>query len=203
MENDNFTSTFTAPCTPSEAFSFAAQPNIWWNTMISGSARHVAESFIYEVPGIHYSKFRVSESLAGRRLSWQVIPSEHRLELDEWVGTDVIFEFVELSHGTRVDFTHVGLRPQLACHSVCTTAWGAPPHCRLAGTDGRGGGSSCHSEFSRRGGCRGRRPKGWVTPRRSATAQSRFRTVRHPSWTWLHSRPHRRIPCPPQVRIRQ
>lgn len=124
MENDNFTSTFTAPCTPSEAFSFAAQPNIWWNTMISGSARHVAESFIYEVPGIHYSKFRVSESLAGRRLSWQVIPSEHRLELDEWVGTDVIFEFVELSHGTRVDFTHVGLRPQLACHSVCTTAWG-------------------------------------------------------------------------------
>lgn len=124
MANDNFTYTFTAPCTPSEAFSWAAQPNIWWNTMISGSARQVGESFIYEVPGFHYSKFRVRESLEGKKLSWQVIPAEHRLELREWVGTDVVFEFVELTDGTRVDFTHVGLRPQLACHSVCSTAWG-------------------------------------------------------------------------------
>lgn len=124
MAIDNFTYTFMALCTPSEAFSWAAQPNIWWNTMISGSARHVGESFIYEVPGFHYSKFRVRESLQGQRLSWQVIPSGHPQELDEWVGTDIVFEFVELPTGTRVDFTHVGLRPQLACHTVCTTAWG-------------------------------------------------------------------------------
>lgn len=126
MDNDNhnFTHTFEAPCSPSAAFAYAAQPDLWWNTMISGTARHVGESFIYQVPEFHYSVFRVIESLEGKRLAWRVVPSGHPQELEEWVGTEVVFDFVELPTGTRVDFTHVGLRPQLACHTVCTTVWG-------------------------------------------------------------------------------
>lgn len=119
----DFTTSFVAPVTPAEAFEAAANPKAWWNEMIHGSAAQVDETFTFDVPGLHHSTFAVIEARSGQRLTWKAIPSGNKIELDEWLGTIVVFDFAPEPSGTRITFTHQGLRPRLECHELCSTAW--------------------------------------------------------------------------------
>ena len=119
----DFTTSFTAPVSPGAAFEATTRPSAWWNEMVVGAATRVGDTFAYDVPGLHHSTFQVVEAQPGERLRWQVVRSGDEHELDEWIGTELLFEYAPDPAGTRVTFTHVGLRPSLDCHTVCTTAW--------------------------------------------------------------------------------
>lgn len=119
----DYTNTFTAPVTALQAFDAAAHPERWWNVMVTGDAETVGGTLVYDVPGLHHSEFAVTEAEPGRRLVWHVQDTGADNEQREWVGTDVIFEFQPNGDSTEVTFTHRGLRPQLKCHEVCSTAW--------------------------------------------------------------------------------
>lgn len=121
--NSDFTTTFTAPVTPTEAFAAAARPQAWWNEMIEGTCDRIGETFTFDVPGLHHSRFEVVDAEPGQLLAWKVIPSAEETDLDEWLGSIVVFDFAPDPEGTRVTFTHRGLQPQLECHEVCSTAW--------------------------------------------------------------------------------
>lgn len=136
----DFTTTFTAPVTPSAAFEATTRPHAWWNEMVEGRAAEVGDTFTYDVPGLHHSEFEVVEARPGARLTWKVVRSGARTELDEWIGTEILFEFAPDPAGTRVTFTHRGLSPNLECHGVCATAWSHHLEAGLQAllTDGRG-----------------------------------------------------------------
>ena len=123
ITDTDFTTTIDALVDPVAAFEAATNPKAWWNDMIEDVAARVGDTFIFDVPGLHHSKFEVIEARPGQRLAWKVIPSGNESELDEWLDTVVDFEFEPTSEGTRVTFTHRGLVPRLECHAVCTTAW--------------------------------------------------------------------------------
>ncbi|MCZ4076982.1 SRPBCC domain-containing protein [Rhodococcus sp. H36-A4] len=122
--SSDFTTTFTVPARPIQAFEAAASPKSWWNEMIVGSAAKVGDTFVFDVPKLHHSKFDVIEANPGHTLTWMVVPSGGTSDQEEWIGTVVAFEFEPDPAGTRITFTHRGLRPELECHTVCTTAWG-------------------------------------------------------------------------------
>ncbi|WP_265448083.1 SRPBCC family protein [Flexivirga meconopsidis] len=123
ITNNDFTTTFVAPVTPDEAFEASTAPRTWWNQMIVGAAAQIGDTFIFDVPGLHHSKFEVTEARPGQHLAWKVIPSGEDTELDEWLDTVVTFDFAPDTAGTRVTFTHHGLQPRMECHDVCSTAW--------------------------------------------------------------------------------
>ena len=120
----DYTCTVVAPSDPITAFTATADPRAWWNELIEGSASQVGDTFVFDVPGLHHSTFQVTDARVGRRLAWRVIPSGNETELEEWLDTVVAFDFDPIPEGTRITFTHHGLRPQLECHTVCSTAWG-------------------------------------------------------------------------------
>lgn len=121
----SYTTTFATPGTPEVAFTAATQPHTWWNTMITGRATCVGDRFVYDVPDLHHSALTVTEAIPGKRLVWHVEKTGKPTELDEWVGTDLAFEFHPhpSGTGTMTTFTHHGLRPELDCHDVCTAGW--------------------------------------------------------------------------------
>jgi hypothetical protein len=119
----DYTYSFVVPVDAIEAFAAAAAPQTWWNEMIERTASQVGRTFIFDVPGLHHSKFLVTEADVGKRLAWKVIPSGDETELDEWIDTIVVFDFAPGPAGTHITFTHRGLQPQLECHTVCSTAW--------------------------------------------------------------------------------
>lgn len=123
MSHHDYTHSFTAPVDPANAYRAAAEPTLWWGEMADGRADSVGATFVFDVPGMHYSQFQVTDAVPGERLTWAVVHSANPNELHEWVGTELAFVFTPAPDGTLITFTHKGLRPTLQCHDVCSSAW--------------------------------------------------------------------------------
>ena len=121
----NFTTTITMDATPEEAFDAINDVPGWWGR-ITGSTAEVGDEFVYVVPGLHYSGFRVTEIVPAQRIAWLVTGSylDFTDDKQEWNGTTVRFDIEEVDGGTRVTFTHEGLGPEDECYEVCSNAWG-------------------------------------------------------------------------------
>lgn len=121
----NFTTTITVDATPQEAFDAINDVSAWWGR-ITGSTTAVGDEFVYVVPGLHYSGFRVVDLEPGSRVAWTVTGSylDFVADSSEWTGSTVRFDISEAGGATRVVFTHEGLRPEDECYEVCTNAWG-------------------------------------------------------------------------------
>jgi len=120
----NFTTTITVDATPREAFDAINDVAGWWGR-ITGSTTSVDDEFVYVVPGLHYSGFRVTEIVPTRRIAWFVTGSylDFTADKQEWNGTTVRFHIDETDEGTRITFTHEGLEPRDECYGVCSNAW--------------------------------------------------------------------------------
>lgn len=120
----NFTKTITVNATPQEAYDAINNVPGWWGR-ITGTTTAVGDEWVYVVPGLHYSGFRVTELEAGRRIAWLVTGSylDFVEDKQEWNGTTVTFDIVEGADGTHVTFTHAGLEPEVECYEICSNAW--------------------------------------------------------------------------------
>ena len=123
--SDSYNTTIVVGRTPDEVFAAINQPEVWWNELITGSARSVGDEFGFDMPGVHTTRIRVTEADPGRRVVWHVLENHFSFveDQDEWLGTDVIFEIVQGEDDTRVNVTHIGLVPEFECYDVCSGAW--------------------------------------------------------------------------------
>jgi hypothetical protein len=121
----NFTTTITVDATPRDAFDAINDVPGWWGR-ITGSTTAVGDEFVYVVPGLHYSGFRVTELDPESHIAWLVTGSylDFIADKQEWNGTTVRFDIDETEEGTRITFTHEGLEPEDECYDVCSNAWG-------------------------------------------------------------------------------
>jgi len=120
----NYTTSITVDATPQRAFDAINDVSGWWGR-ITGRTTTVGEEFVYVVPGLHYSGFRVTELVPATRVAWLVTGSYLDFVDDhqEWNGTTVRFDIAGVADGTRVTFTHEGLTPDGECYQNCSTAW--------------------------------------------------------------------------------
>lgn len=115
---------FTVAASPDDVFAAICDVAGWWGP-ITGRTDAVGEEFVYVVPGLHYSGFRVSALEPGRVVEWIVTGSylDFISDRQEWNGTVVRFEIDETPEGTRVVFAHRGLNPDVECYAACSNAW--------------------------------------------------------------------------------
>jgi hypothetical protein len=120
----NFTTTITVDAMPREVFDAINDVAGWWGR-ITGSTTAVGDEFVYLVPGLHYSGFRVTEIEPTRRIAWLVTGSylDFVADKQEWTGTTVRFDIDQTDEGTRITFTHEGLEPEDECYDLCSNAW--------------------------------------------------------------------------------
>jgi hypothetical protein len=121
----NFTTTITVDASPQAAFDAINDVSSWWGR-ITGTTTAVDDEFVYVVPGLHYSGFRVTELEPGSRVAWLVTGSHLDFVADkqEWNGSTVRFDITDVDGRTQVVFTHDGLTADEECYEVCTNAWG-------------------------------------------------------------------------------
>lgn len=124
--SDNLTWTFDVSQPADVVYNAINDVRGWWSAGITGPNDHVGAEFSYWVPGLHYAKFRITEMVPARKVSWLVVDSwiEFVEDKDEWTGTTVSFEIESVDGGTHVLFTHEGLRPSVECYDACFVAWG-------------------------------------------------------------------------------
>ena len=126
MSNVNFTTTFTVDRTPEEAFAAINNVRGWWSGNIDGDTDTLGGEFTYRYEDIHRSTQRITEFVPGKRVVWHVLDGYLNFTDDktEWTGTNIAFDISTTDGTTEVQFTHIGLVPDLECFDSCSGAWG-------------------------------------------------------------------------------
>lgn len=124
--SDNLTWTFQVDESAQRAYDAINDVRGWWSGQITGPTDQLGAEFSYWVPGIHYSKFRITELVPGRKVTWLTLEGWLGFtdDKEEWTGTTVTFDITEVDGRTEVRFTHEGLVPEVECYDVCWVAWG-------------------------------------------------------------------------------
>jgi hypothetical protein len=125
MKANNFQTAITVNATPHEAFECITHVTRWWTENLVGKSQKQGDEFSVQFADIHYSKQRLIEVIPDKKIVWLI--NESRLNFikdkEEWTNTRIEFEITTHNNQTKVQFTQVGLVPEIECYSACSNAW--------------------------------------------------------------------------------
>ena len=126
MSSKEHTLSFTVEQSPEQVFQAINHVRGWWSGEVEGDTAKLGSEFGYRVPGVHYSKQKITESVPGKKVVWHVTDAKLDFVKDqaEWKGTDIVFEIGKKGDKTEVRFTHRGLAESFECYEDCSNAWG-------------------------------------------------------------------------------
>jgi Activator of Hsp90 ATPase homolog 1-like protein len=126
VQSTDFTTTIAVEQSPEEAFAAITDVRGWWSGNIEGSTDELGAEFSYRYKDVHYSKQRITELVAGKTVTWEILESmlDFTSDPNEWAGTTVTFEISREAGQTKVRFAHIGLTPESECFDSCSSAWG-------------------------------------------------------------------------------
>jgi hypothetical protein len=125
IENKNYHRTVTVNTSPEEAMKKISQVNLWWKKDFLGSAEKLNDKFTVPFGEPSFVDFFVSEFMPGKKVVWKVTDCYLSWFQDkkEWNNTEVVFQLSKENGKTKIDFTHVGLVPEIECYNVCENGW--------------------------------------------------------------------------------
>ncbi|PWT74647.1 MAG: hypothetical protein C5B59_10610 [Bacteroidetes bacterium] len=123
---ESFSATIEVTKSPEEVFNCLTDTAKWWGgNDFAGSSTKLNDEFIINHPGAHYSKQKLVEVIANKKMVWLV--TESKLSWikvqDEWTNTRMIFDLIVNENRTVLHFTHEGLTSEKECYSLCSEGW--------------------------------------------------------------------------------
>ncbi len=123
MKNRNLHLTITANASASEALKKISQVNLWWSKDFRGKAEKLNDAFAVHF-GDRFVKFKINEAIPDKKIVWHVTEChDWTPDNDEWIGTDIVFEVSEKAGIKTLNFTHIGLVPDVECYDDCEAGW--------------------------------------------------------------------------------
>ena len=124
MEKQDFTTTILVDQTPTHAFNAINNVREWWSKNVDGNTEKLNDVFTY-LSRDTWVTFKIIESVTDKKIVWRVtdcyLPSFK--DKTEWKNTDVVFEISEHENSTQINFTHIGLVPEVECYNACIKGW--------------------------------------------------------------------------------
>jgi hypothetical protein len=125
-DNVSFTAALSVEQAPEEVFRAINNVRGWWSEDIEGGTDSAGDEFIYRYQEAHRCRIKVTEVVAGERVTWRVLDNYFDFTQDnaEWKDTEIRFEIAALGGKTEIRFTHIGLVPEYECFDICSNSWG-------------------------------------------------------------------------------
>ena len=129
MENKNYHRTIIDKYSAEEDKKKISLINLWWRKDFSGTAAKLNDRFTVpfgDLNGeISFVDFVISEFVPGKKVVWKVTNCNLPWFKDktEWNNTEVVFELSKENGKTKIDFTHMGLVPEVECYEACEKGW--------------------------------------------------------------------------------
>ncbi|MBP6390774.1 MAG: SRPBCC domain-containing protein [Flavobacteriales bacterium] len=125
MTATNYQHRFTVHTTPEQVFEAINRVSDWWTINTEGRTKAVGDEFTVEFGDAHRTTQRITGAVPGKRIVWQVIASllPWLKDVEEWKGTEIIFEISATPEGAQLAFTHIGLTPDVECFEQCQKGW--------------------------------------------------------------------------------
>ena len=116
---------FIVQATPEQVYEAITRVSDWWTINTEGSTNAAGDEFTVQFGDVHLTKQRVTEASPGKRIVWLVTESHlpWLKDLEEWKGTQLVFEIASTNEGIQLTFTHIGLTPQVECFAQCEKGW--------------------------------------------------------------------------------
>jgi hypothetical protein len=129
MENKNYRRTIMINASAKDAMKKISQINLWWRKDFSDTTAKLNDKFTVpfgKLNGeISFVDFVISEFVPNKKMVWKVTDCYLPWFKDkkEWNNTQVVFKISSENNKTKIDFTHVGLVPEVECYDVCEKGW--------------------------------------------------------------------------------
>jgi hypothetical protein len=125
MTEQGFHTSFLVSATSHEAFKAINDVTGWWTENVEGSSQKLKDEFTVHFGDVHYSRQKLVEVIPDKKVVWLVTDSKLSwLKVkNEWTNTRISFEISANGKQTKVDFTHIGLVPEIECYPDCSNAW--------------------------------------------------------------------------------
>ncbi|MEM8794287.1 MAG: SRPBCC domain-containing protein [Pseudomonadota bacterium] len=102
----------------------------WWTKTTKGKLEKVGDRVTARFPpGFGFWTFEAVTLEEGCRIEMICVDAHHKVDgqpeaiEQEWLGTKIIWEFMDIGGKTEVLMTHDGLTPELNCWEICTDGW--------------------------------------------------------------------------------
>lgn len=125
MKQNNYTASISVNVTPQEAFKAINNVTEWWTGDLQGASQKRNDEFSVRFNDIHVSTQKLIELIPDKKVVWLVTDSNLNFTKDrsEWTGTKISFEITSNNNKTQINFTHIGLVPEIECFTDCTKGW--------------------------------------------------------------------------------
>jgi uncharacterized protein YndB with AHSA1/START domain len=127
MSDTDFTAQIDYAATPAAVYQALTTPEGlrgWWGTRAT-VGNTPGELIRFEWSDRDFIELRIERLIGDREVRW-ACSAQHDENLphpDEWLGTEISFVLRPTATGTNLQFTHRGLRSDLACYDVCAGGW--------------------------------------------------------------------------------
>jgi hypothetical protein len=147
----DYHSYLTVPVSPQKAQEAISQVTAWWTQNVEGSTKNLNDIFTVTF-GETFSRFKIIEMIPEEKILWQVLDCNLHWMKDkkEWKDTTILWEISFSNDSTRIDMTHIGLRPGIECFEDCNKGWNHYINESLSKLLTEGTGVPDHKEYSAR-----------------------------------------------------
>jgi Activator of Hsp90 ATPase homolog 1-like protein len=124
MKKQDYTATILVRAAANKAFKSINHVAAWWTENLEGSSEKLNDVFTIHF-GEAFVTMKIVESVPDKKVVWNVTDCYLHWLADkkEWKNTQIVFEISAEGDSTRIQFTHVGLVPQVECYDNCVKGW--------------------------------------------------------------------------------
>src|SRR5664279_1715843 len=124
MKKQDYTASILVNASTNKAFQNINQVTGWWTENIEGRSEKLNDVFIIHF-GEAFVTMKIVESVPDKKVVWNVTDCYLHWLADkkEWKDTQIVFEIFAEGDSTRIEFSHVGLTPQVECYDGCVKGW--------------------------------------------------------------------------------
>ena len=124
MKKQDYTATILVKATANKAFKSINHVAAWWTENIEGSSEKLNDVFTIHF-GEAFVTMKIVESVPDKKVVWTVTDCYlyWLADKEEWKNTQIVFEILAEGDLTKIQFTHIGLEPQVECYDSCVKGW--------------------------------------------------------------------------------